>query len=248
VKKLFLGSVALLALGLGAPAAFAAEKAVPAYAPPPPPVPVYTWSGCHVGGTAGTSWGTSNRTAVCNTAVPNAAGLPITNDFSLSGFIGGFDVGCDWQWGVWVFGVEGDWSATNKEGQAFGIAPFNTSNIHETQERWLATARGRIGWTVWDKTMVYATGGGAWAKVDSSTWRIGDPIAIKSFNTHQRSGWVVGVGAEYALGYGWSARGEYLYADFGTHTGAGTGPFAGDATDARLFDHIVRAGLNYKFW
>ena len=34
--------------------------------------------------------------------VPNAAGLPITNDFNLSGFIGGFDVGCDWQWGVFT--------------------------------------------------------------------------------------------------------------------------------------------------
>jgi len=77
MKKLFLGSVALVALGLGAPAALAAERPVP-YTPPPPPAPVYTWSGCHVGGTAGGSWGTSNRTAVFNTAVPNAAGLPIT--------------------------------------------------------------------------------------------------------------------------------------------------------------------------
>ena len=89
MKKLFLGSVALLALGLGMPAAFAAEKALPAYTPPPPPVPVYTWSGCYVGANAGYSWGTSNRTAVFNTAVPNAAGLPITGDFGLVGFIGG---------------------------------------------------------------------------------------------------------------------------------------------------------------
>src|SRR5262249_53370726 len=246
MKKLFLGSVALLALGLGAPAAFAAERPVP-YTPPPPPAPVSTGRGGQAGATAGGTWGNSNRTAVVNRAVPNGAGLPITNDFDLSGFIGGFDVGCDWQWGVWVFGVEGDWSATNKSGQAFGQFPFNPDNIHETQERWLATARARLGWTWWDKTMVYVTGGGAWAKVDNSSWRDTVPF-ISSFSTHQLSGWTVGAGAEYALGYGWSARGEYLYVDFGTSTSNGSGPFAGDVTNFQLRDHIFRAGLNYKFW
>jgi outer membrane immunogenic protein len=230
--------------------AFAAERPVPAYTPPPP-APVYAnWSGCHVGGVAGTSWGSSNRTAVFNNAVPNAAGLPITNDFDLSGFTGGFDLGCDWQWGTWVFGVEGDWSADNKSGQAFGIAPFNILNIHETQERWVATARARLGWTIWDKTMVYVTGGGAWTKVDTSTWRSTNPIAIKDESTHRLSGWVVGAGAEYALGYGWSARGEYLYVDFGSNnTTVGTRDgTAGDISTFKLVDHVFRAGLNYKFW
>ena len=246
MKKLFLGSVALVALGLEAPAAFAVEMGVPAYTPPSPPAPGYTWSGCYAGGVAGTTWGRSNRTAVVNTAVPQGAGLPITNDFDLSGFIGGFDVGCNWQVGVWVFGVEGDWSADNKAGQAFGIAPFNTLHIHETQERWVATARGRIGWTWWDKTLVYVTGGGAWTKVDDSVWRAVDPVGEKNIETHQVSGWVIGAGLEYALGYGWSSRGEYLYEDFGTHLDFN--PANGNLTNFRLFEHVVRAGLNYKFW
>src|SRR5499427_6806976 len=57
MKRLFLGSVALVALGLGAPAAFAAD--MPAYAPPPPAPPAYTWTGCHIGGGGGYSSGTS---------------------------------------------------------------------------------------------------------------------------------------------------------------------------------------------
>src|SRR5262249_51950556 len=64
MKKLFLGSVALVALGLAAPAAFAAERAVPAYAPPPPPAPVYTWTGCYVGASAGNSNGRSEHRTV----------------------------------------------------------------------------------------------------------------------------------------------------------------------------------------
>jgi outer membrane immunogenic protein len=58
MKKLFLVSVALAALGLAAPAALAADMRVAAYAPPPPPV--YTWSGCYVGGSAGTNSGRSD--------------------------------------------------------------------------------------------------------------------------------------------------------------------------------------------
>jgi outer membrane immunogenic protein len=198
MKKLFLGTVALVALGMSA--AFAAERPLPA-APAPAPAPVYAnWSGCHVGGVAGTTWGSSNRTAVFIPTVPGSAGLPTTNNFDLSGFTGGFDLGCDWQWGAWVFGVEGDWSADNNSGQAFGIAPFTISDIKETQQRWVSTARGRIGWTWWDKTLLYVTGGGAWTKVDDSIWSSTSPIAAKDITTHRLSGWVVGAGAEYALG------------------------------------------------
>ena len=227
---------------------------MPVPPPPPPPAPVYTWSGCYVGASAGWTSGTSNRTAVFNTAVPNAAGLPITNDFNLTGFIGGFDVGCNWQVGAWVWGVEGDWSAENKSGQAFGLAPFNTLRIHETQERWLATARGRLGltnfWWFGPNSLVYVTGGGAWAKVDNSNSLIGNQIATADFGTHQLSGWTVGVGWEYALGYGWSARSEYLYVDFGSNNSAfGTRDgVAGDVSTFKLVDHVFRAGLNYKFW
>jgi outer membrane immunogenic protein len=226
------------------PAAFAAEMALPA--PTPVAAPVYAnWSGCYVGGVAGTSYGRSNRIAVINTA-PNSAGLPITGDFNLSGFTGGFDLGCNWQMGGWVFGVEGDWVATNNSGQAYGMAPFAPGRIHETQERWVSTVRGKLGWTWWDKTLVYVTGGGAWTKVDDSVWRAVDPIGEKNIETHQLSGWVIGAGLEYALGYGWSSRGEYLYEDFSTHLDFN--PANGNLTNFRLYNHVFRVGMNYKFW
>ena len=126
MKRLFLGSVALVALSLGTSAAFAADRRVPAYTPPPPPVPVYTWSGCYVGASAGSSNGTSQHIAVAGSTFNNPAlgvnnlipaGTNITDRFDLSGFIGGFQGGCNWQAGAWVFGIEGDGSATNKSGQ-----------------------------------------------------------------------------------------------------------------------------------
>jgi outer membrane immunogenic protein len=194
MRKLLIGSLALAAIGLGAPTAFAAEKRVPAYTPPPPPVPVYTWSGCYVGGSAGTNSGRSDgfTTTPGSTSlgispiVPGgnialASGVPVTNSFNLSGFIGGFQGGCNWQAGAWVLGIEGDGSATNKSGQAgnaitsistsAGVLGFGASNV-ELQERWLVTARGRLGLAGWwgDRTMIYVTGGAAWAKIDSSAW------------------------------------------------------------------------------
>src|SRR5262249_39116964 len=162
MKKLFLGSVALVALGLGAPA-FAADRPVP-YTPPPPPVPVYTWTGCYVGASAGNSNGRSEHTTLGNSLLtggglgvpapvlaPVPAGTSIAGDLNLSGFIGGFQGGCNYQAGMWVIGFEGDGSASNKEGQNFevGLVPFlgngRANWISQTQERWLVTARGRLG-------------------------------------------------------------------------------------------------------
>ena len=274
MKKLFLGSVALVALGLVAPAAFAAERPVP-YTPPPPPVPVYTWTGCYVGASAGTSNGHSDgfSTTPGSTALglgPGGTNIPLfatqlTGSFDLSGFIGGGQLGCNLQVGVWVWGVEVDGSATNKSGQqnaATGpnllIGPNvvqNQLNFWELQERWLVTARGRLGWTIWDKTMVYVTGGAAWAKIDSSLWVIGNQIATGIQQTNTRSGWTVGGGLEYALGYGWSVKGEFLYVDFGdwnTLNCVAVGPGCPTGTitnvNVNLKDYVWRAGMNYRFW
>jgi outer membrane immunogenic protein len=275
MKKLFLGSVALVALGLGAPAAFAAERAVPAYAPPPPPVPVYTWSGCYVGANAGTSTGRSTQTvngssvltggalgAPAPAAIGGLAGTSIAGDLNLSGFIGGFQGGCNYQAGVWVFGVEGDGMVTNKAGQGFetplvpllGVAG-RANWISQTQERWLVTARGKLGLSGWgwfgDKSMVYVTGGAAWAKIDTSEFLIGNQTGTGAQQSDTRTGWTLGAGYEYALGYGWSIKGEYLYVKFDNYTTFTQPPFgAADIAprSVKLYDNIFRAGMNYKIW
>ena len=267
MKKLFLGSVALVALGLVAPAAFAAERAVPAYTPPPPPAPVYTWTGCYIGASAGSSSGKSQHFTTAGstlfgtrTVVP--AGANITDSFDLSGFIGGGQIGCNYQVGAWVIGVEGDGSATNKEGQAFEPLVFANVNraawVSQTQERWLVTARGKLGlggWGGWfgDKTMIYVTGGGAWAKIDTSEFLAGNAFGTGHQESNTRSGWTVGGGIEYVLGYGWSVKGEFLYVKFDNFNTFTTAPFAAPPfqnvapREVKLEDYIWRAGLNYKF-
>jgi outer membrane immunogenic protein len=272
MKRLFLGSVALVALGLGTPVALAAEMRVPP--PPPPPVPVYTWTGCYLGASAGKSWGRSTHSTVANSVLTGPLGVPaplaapagsdIAGDLNLSGFIGGFQGGCNYQVGAWVWGVEVDGSATNKEGQNFetGLANFpglatRANWISQTQERWLVTARGKLGLTGWgwfgDKTLLYVTGGGAWAKIDTSEFLIGTNSSSPA-NGHQesntRSGWTVGAGIERALGYGWSIKSEYLYVKFDDYTTFTSPPFGVNniaPRNVKLYDNIFRAGMNYKF-
>jgi outer membrane immunogenic protein len=276
MKKLLLGSV--VALGMSAPA-IAADMAV---RPIARPVALTNWTGCYVGGAVGTSVGHSDGySAGPNTINPVLGtqivpGTQLSQDFNLSGAIGGGYGGCNYQIGVWVFGAEGDWEITNKEGQAFFPSGPSTSTVplvgggveveraggyHQAQERWLATARGRLGYAV-DKYLFFASGGGAWMKIDSSrghTFNFGGPGTVATagqanFQSDYRSGWTVGGGVEYMLPYHWMIRSEYLYVQIPSYTtftpGSIPSPFGGSQNQiaGKLTDHIFRAGLAYKFF
>jgi Outer membrane protein beta-barrel domain len=119
-------------------------------------------------------------------------------------------------------------------------------------------ARGRLGltnfWWFGPQTMIYVTGGGAWAKIDTSEFL---PGALATTTAHQesntRSGWTIGAGTEYAVGYGWSVKSEFLYVKFDDYTTFTNAPFSVSGGNiaprtVKLEDYIWRAGLNYKFW
>jgi outer membrane immunogenic protein len=70
---------------------------------------------------------------------------------------------------VWVVGIEGDGGPFDKQGQSNDQFPFNPQFVNQTNERWIATLRGRLGYAV-DKWLFYATGGVAWARVEETAW------------------------------------------------------------------------------
>ena len=275
MKKLLLASVALVALSAGGGSALAAD--MPVKAPPPPP-PVYSWTGCYGGGFVGYGWGKSQHRAPEPNAFKLAApaevdvdSLPnngpfvgdITPSFDMSGALGGFNVGCQYQFGWWLIGVEGDWAATNKDGQAFnsvlgfrvvGIQSFNTFYVSQTTERWISTARLRLGWAA-DKWLFFVTGGAAWSGVEVTVW---DPLTPATTAQHKRTltGWTAGAGWEYALGYGWSWKSEFLYIDYGWSRFFDPADACSPEPDCRTFAHprevslknyIFRTGLNWRF-
>ena len=96
--------------GLGAwQAASAAD--LPRRAPPAAAVyaPVSSWTGCYIGGNAGAGWGSGE--------ISSSAGT-ISGSTDSARFVGGGQIGCDWQTGAWVFGIRNmlDWADAERSG------------------------------------------------------------------------------------------------------------------------------------
>jgi len=261
MKTFLLASAALMALSIGGNAVQAADMPVKYVKP----VPVFSWSGCYTGVQVGYKWGESQHTSTgLWNGIPstnNTAGYDITPWFDVNGAVGGVEAGCQVQWGNWVWGVEVDGSWSAAEGQAAHIIypglRFFDNWTSKTSERWLVTARGRLGYA-WDKWLWYVTGGGAWTGLDVTVNNI--PATIRAFPTQAeiqsqtRGGWVVGYGTEYALTGGWSVKAESLYADFGTFRSHDRvdAIFCNSRTncsgrDVRLHEWVWRVGMNYRF-
>jgi high affinity Mn2+ porin len=113
------------------------------------------------------------------------------------------------------------------------------------------TVRGRIGYAP-GHWLVYATGGFAWTADQFIRSQVaGMPVGgtvgpgeVESKFLVPRVGGVVGAGVEVALPSNWSARLEYLYADYGSRSVYFPG--AGQRFDSSLTVQSVRLGLDYK--
>jgi outer membrane immunogenic protein len=256
VKKFLLSTVAFGVLTLPVMAADLPPAPAPYYAAPII-VPVFTWTGCYVGGTGGGVWGNTSDTWGANPGgFPVAGSLGVSSSFNPSGATGGVEGGCNYQVNPWfVFGVEADWEATSLRGSSTGtvVTPVGSYPFSQTfSSRWLTTMRARAGYSA-GPWLFYATGGAAFANVswtDSLTLPSGTVVNASQSTT--ASGWTVGAGAEWALAFNWVVRAEYLYVDLPgpTYTAVNNSiPLSFiTATHADLHENIVRAGVSYKFF
>jgi outer membrane immunogenic protein len=212
MKRVLFAGVGLVALALAGTAGAAdlpRRVAQPAAAPVYMPV-AYNWTGFYAGIAGGWGFGKSSW----------KDSLGGTGDFDVSGGLVGGTLGYNWQNGPAVFGIETDLSWADINGTTNATCPLGC----KTQNGWLGTTRGRLGYAV-DRWMPFVSGGVAYGDIKAST--PGFPG-----NSDTRVGWTVGAGAEFALPGNWTAKGEYLYVDLG---------------DVNFTSHIVRAGLNYRF-
>jgi outer membrane immunogenic protein len=251
MRIIHLGSVALAILISGP--AMAADLKAPAYKAPPATAAAYNWTGCYIGGHAGGGWGEARNRVVSST--PSAAApvdLDPTGTFHANGPVIGGQVGCNYQFASnWVVGFEGDGAWAHQHGDKnLDPANYDSRFVFDLQERWLATARARVGYAT-DKWFLYVTGGGAWADVRAKLFFQPDPAACSFCNatgSQTFSGWTVGGGLEWWLVTNWSAKVEYLYVDLGRKTffdPPGTGAYLGIST--KMTEQIARVGINYHF-
>jgi outer membrane immunogenic protein len=244
MKKLF----PLVAAFVGvATAASAADFPVaPVKAALPAPI-LFSWTGCYVGVQGGGASGQGEQ-------ISNAATTPnqtITGGMTIKGGIAGGTVGCNIMVSDFVISGEADFSWTNKRGSTNDLAPFLTTSISETREKWLDTFRGRFGYAI-DRFMIYGTAGVA---VAGTAVSVTNPAYGTISESRDRTGWVAGVGGEFAVWTGGAfdvtLKVEYLHAGFETKryfiAPAVTAVETIALRDTKLTDDIIRAGLNVKF-
>lgn len=226
----------------GMSAANAAD--LPVKAPPaPPPIAAPSWAGWYIGLNIG---GGSERNYFNDIGSNAVNQTDVNTNHSGSFFIGGAQIGYNWQNGNFVYGVEGDFSGLSKPGGTYVINASNQCCTYGSHIPWLATVRGRLGVTIGDgETLLYGTGGLAIghvsAHVDETFYS--EPIIDYSST---RVGWTVGGGIERMITPHWTIALEGLYADLGSYTK--TVPADGKCCTT-IHDRalIGRAKLNYKF-
>jgi outer membrane immunogenic protein len=223
--------------GLIGTSAFAADMGVPAA---PPPAPVWNWTGWYAGVNLGASMGTVKTTfnaapVTVVTNIPglntfNAAGFGGSNTESPDGFIGGGQIGYNWQFSpIWVVGFEADFQGSVEKDHNTLTNPFSFSGSgtpaalvngttvidYSTKIDWFGTARLRAGY-VWGNGNVftYVTGGLAYGKVDvegtstvsGTITNLTTPPSLAFATAHAighsdvNTGWVLGYGTEGRLG------------------------------------------------
>jgi outer membrane immunogenic protein len=250
--RLVVASLTAASLSVGYTAtASAADLGTPAPAPVYAKAPVQiappTWTGCYIGAEGGYAWG---RQSVTDSDPGSLFGLPLVSGLSPSGGLAGGTVGCNYQTGMFVLGVENDLSWTDFSGSAVDQPPFVTTFTHGTKTTWLDTLRGRVGVAV-GRGLLYATGGAAFTNIDDTA----NSGAVVASQTYTATGWTVGGGVEWMLpDPHWSVKAEYLYADFGSHTdnfsafSTGVPGTVFADVNTHLTENLVRAGINYRFW
>ena len=247
---------------LGSTALYAADMPVKA-----PPLPLqFSWAGAYIGVNAGAVLDRNDPGQLRLTSpgfvffdpqgafagfpspffgIPGAfSSVPFNQSRSGASFIGGGQIGYNFQSGNIVYGVEADFQVMRNRdtlsGQLLeftpGVLPTgsytrNTFATYFIDRQWQATFRGRFGYA-WDRLLVYATGGLAVTSLKTGgnyTFQtlIGPALAPfpgappQNFSaagvgsSQEYYGVTFGGGAEYAFWNNWSLGVEYRFADFG---------------------------------
>lgn len=230
MNKIFVAAVAIVAMS--APA-LAADLGARRYTKAPAPMmsPATNWSGFYVGAMGGYGWSNS-----ISASIPGVGGATV-NTVALKGGFGGGTAGYNWHapGSQFVFGLEVDAAggSIGASATAFGITGRDRINA-------LGSVTGRAG-VAFDSALLYAKGGYAWANNKISASAGG--LTVSESKTH--SGWTLGAGVEWMFAPAWSAKAEYMYADFGKERYAAT--VVPPGVDVGASVHTVKVGVNYHF-
>ncbi|HJY90111.1 MAG TPA: outer membrane beta-barrel protein [Candidatus Acidoferrum sp.] len=223
-----------------------AHSADLAYPPPPLPVPIFSWTGFYVGGNIGGAWAKNEWT--------DSLFLTNFNNVNNGVFIGGGQLGGNYQIGSFVIGGEWDfdWAGNNN---GTGVITPAGNILVSSNNRWITTVAARFGYAI-DHWMVYGKVGGGWVGNNDFTatnLTTGVSVTCGTFANvtcnNSAGGWLVGAGFEYALTNHWTVKLEYDFLGLGNRTFVipATAPLlAGDTfTSNNRNVQVIKVGFNY---
>lgn len=233
----------------------------------PPPVPVSTWEGFYLGASVGASWLHSvqdDTAAISGVSIVGVGSVTggATSTADGVGWLGGLNLGYNWQSGNFVYGLEGDFSwlgrtsassnggfASTSYGGGYSGTTFRSSKIEA-----LGTFRARFGFD-FNGTLPYLTLGVAEADIKNTFAISGGGNSASVSQTQWTPGLVLGGGIEHRLNQNWTVRGEVDWIGFETKQLAN--PLFGTTYGALTSNHgpiafsndlvIGKIGLNYRF-
>jgi outer membrane immunogenic protein len=263
MKKILIATVLA---ALGSSSALAADLAPRTYTKAPAYDPATNWTGFYIGANGG--WGWSNFDTAATPFGVTAIGeiTPQSLGTKTSGAVFGGQLGYNWQAASWVIGVEGDFDGASISGtqqSAFKslIGPAGAADSFSATSKinWLASVRGRVGYT-WGASLLYVTGGAAWknSTINSTVSALVLPAAYEGSAagafSQTTSGWVIGAGYEWMMQSHWTVRGEYLFYDFKGSDGnslsipsCAVAACGVNVSTSKNDVSAFRLGVNYKF-
>ncbi|RTL49689.1 MAG: autotransporter domain-containing protein [Bradyrhizobiaceae bacterium] len=212
MKKIFLGSVALMALAASAQAADLPRKA---YTKAPAPTPVYNWTGFYLSGGGGYGmWAADQQTTGTGFGL-----LPIrTGGRGFFGTVGG---GYDWQLSPsLIAGVFADAQFGNIKGT---IDFYDGYSGASSQNKVSYAAGGRLGYLVAPNVLTYVSAGYSHTDFAAANF-IASGGAVSGYTLPKQSldGWFIGGGVENSLNAfvltaapNWFLKTDYRIAEYG---------------------------------
>lgn len=252
MRKLLLAGTAV-AVVMAAGAVNAADIAARPVYKAVPPAPAWSWTGWYIGVHVGAGWGTKEWS---DPFFPGKGGVQFTDlaltSYGVNGFLGGGQIGYNYQTGPWVWGIEAQASWAGIRGRNNCGLFFGGKASCKTDVNALGTFAVRFGGTI-DRALLYVKGGAAWAyEKHTMDFFAGKGGGISTSDKEWRWGAMVGGGVEFAFTSSVSGKLEYNYMDFGKRTysfdlGTPGGPSFPFDAKIRQNLHVVKVGLNWRF-
>ena len=187
------------------------------------------WDGFYIGLNAGvltnstcTNWTPTNPAVIARF---NTSNCP-----SNSVFLGGGQLGYNWQINQIVIGLEGDYDGVNSKTKSRiydypggAVVPAGTFSFYgKNTPNGLGTIRARFGYAL-DNWLPYVTAGAALAGGSTRSSATFTPLnataptaSFAGGRTYSSNGWTAGAGVEYQIERAWSVKAEWLYVKLGS--------------------------------